>query len=97
MRAPRRALAVFAFALAASALAPAIARACAVCAGRDESLGWVMFVSSLALSMLPLALIGGGVWYLRRRARQLAVAEEAEEAQRAVASARRASPAARTA
>jgi uncharacterized membrane protein len=97
MSAPRRALAGSTLGPAAVLLAPGAARACAVCAGQDEAVGWVMFVSSLALSMLPLVLIAGGVWYLRRRARQLAAVEAAEEAQRAVASPRRTAPAARTA
>lgn len=90
----RRAAAAWGLALAGVLLLPGAARACAVCAGQDESVGWVMFVASLALSALPLALIGGGVWYLRRRARQIAAAEAARPG---AAAARSAAPAARTA
>lgn len=71
---------VAALALAAALLAglagPEAARACAVCAGQDDAaVGLAMLKGSLLLSLLPLAMIGGGVWYLRRRARQIEAAE----------------------
>jgi hypothetical protein len=90
----RRAAPAWGLALAGTLLFPGAARACAVCAGRDEAVGWVMFVASLALSVLPLALIGAGVWSLRRRARQIAAAEAARLG---AAAPRAASPSVRTA
>ena len=80
--APRLLRAALGAALSAALLAPEAAHACAVCAGQDESVGWVMFQTSLGLSMLPLALSGGGVWFLRRRARQLGAAEAHRDEER---------------
>jgi hypothetical protein len=68
-------------ALAAVLLAPDAARACAVCAGKDSAaVSWAMLKGTALLSLLPLGVIGTGVWYLRRRARQLAAAEAARSA-----------------
>ncbi len=52
---------------------PAAARACAVCTSKDDAAFNVAMLKGTALlSLLPLALIGGLVWYLRRRAREIA-------------------------
>ena len=50
---------------------PRIASACAVCfSGRDETrLAYVL--TTVLLTALPLALLGGFLWWLRRRARAL--------------------------
>lgn len=66
-------------ALAALALAlPRAAAACPMCmSGTDERVQTAFALGSLALSVLPLAMIGGGVWWLVRRARRI----EAQEAQ----------------
>lgn len=70
-------------ALAALLVAPDAARACAVCAGKDSAaVSWAMLKGTALLSLLPLGVIGTGVWYLRRRARQLADAEALAEAAR---------------
>ncbi len=54
-------------------LLPAAARACAVCTSQDDAAFNVAMLKGTALlSLLPLALIGGLVWYLRRRAREIA-------------------------
>jgi hypothetical protein len=67
--------------LALALLAPDAARACAVCAGKDSAaVSWAMLKGTALLSLLPLGVIGTGVWYLRRRARQLAAAEAARGA-----------------
>lgn len=53
------------------ALAPELARACAVCgAGADEDQSRVAYLlTTLALSALPLGLFGGFVLWLRHRAK----------------------------
>jgi hypothetical protein len=71
----RAAAALLALALALAA--PEAARACAVCTGQDSAaVSWAILKGTALLSLTPLAVIGAGVWYLRRRARQLAAAEE---------------------
>jgi hypothetical protein len=54
------------------ALAPELARACAVCgAGADEDESRVAYLlTTLALSVLPLGLFGGFVIWLRRQYRR---------------------------
>jgi hypothetical protein len=70
----------------AVALAPRAAWACAVCTGQDDAaVSLAMLKGTALLSLLPLALIGGLVWYLRRRAREVAagrVASSGPEAPR---------------
>jgi hypothetical protein len=56
--------------------APRAAHACAVCLGGQSDLAReAFFGTTLLLTLLPLALIGGLIWWIRRRARAL----EAEE------------------
>jgi hypothetical protein len=70
---------------AASALAivwsPRIGWACSVCtAGRDEA-NRVAFIATTAfLTFLPLLMIGGVVWWLRKRVHQLARASAGDRA-----------------
>ena len=70
----RKALPLLLLVLVMLALADA-ALACAVCNGgedlrtRDSYLNATIF-----MSVMPLGVIGGGLWYLRRRARALASA-----------------------
>jgi hypothetical protein len=65
-------------ALAAGALValalPEIAAACPMClAGQGSGgTGRAFAIGSVFLSITPLAVIGGAVWYLRRRSRALA-------------------------
>jgi 8-oxo-dGTP pyrophosphatase MutT (NUDIX family) len=69
--------------LAAGSLAPGVADACAVCLTQDsKAFAWALLKGTALLSLTPLAVIGLGVWYLRRRARQLDAAEAAEAARR---------------
>jgi hypothetical protein len=59
-------------AAAAVLAAPEVALACAVCTGNDPlAVSRAMLKGTVLLSLLPLALIGGVVLYLRRRARAL--------------------------
>ncbi len=59
-------------------LAPRVSFACAVCmSGREEASRWAFIGTTVALSLLPLSLVGGMIWWIRRRLRQL----EAEEAE----------------
>ena len=54
---------------------PEVASACPMCmAGQGGGTQRAFALGSLFLSVLPLAVIGGAVWYLRRRARALAAA-----------------------
>lgn len=64
-----------AIAIAAIALAPRAALACSVCsAGRDDEARAAFLGTTALLSLLPLALIGGLAWWVRRRSRELAEA-----------------------
>ena len=68
-------------------LAPRAALACSVCmAGRDDETRAAFLLTTLFLTLLPLALIGGVVWWLTRRARAL-------EQQRSVGASPRLDPA----
>ena len=59
---------------------PELAAACPMCmAGQGGGTGRAFAIGSLFLSVLPLAVIGTAVWYLRRRARALAAAEPPRE------------------
>ena len=58
------------------ACAPRVALACSVCsAGRDDETRAAFLATTGLLTFLPLAMVGGLVWWLRRRARQLEAAE----------------------
>ena len=51
---------------------PQAALACAVCSSGKEEANRVAFsVTTAVLSVLPLLMVGGLVWWLRRRARDL--------------------------
>jgi cbb3-type cytochrome oxidase subunit 3 len=67
--------------LAAGALGlalPGAALACAMCvSGRDDDVKAAFVIASAFLTLLPLLLIGGGVLWLRRRARRIAAEEAA--------------------
>ncbi len=64
-----RALAAFTL-VAALSLAPRAAEACAVCFSGREGSRVAFIVTTAILTVLPLALIGGFVFWLRRRARE---------------------------
>ncbi len=58
--------------VAALATAPRVAEACYVCmSGRDDETRWAFIWTTGFLTVLPLGLLGGGFWWLRRRLRQL--------------------------
>lgn len=66
-------------------LAPRLSLACSVCMSyRKEASQWAFIGTTIALSLLPVSLIGGTIWWIRRRVRQL----EEEEAARRLASLR---------
>jgi uncharacterized iron-regulated membrane protein len=52
--------------------------------GREEASQWAFIGTTIGLSLLPLSLVGGMVWWIRRRLRQL----DADEAERRVAALR---------
>jgi hypothetical protein len=61
---------------AGAALAPEAARACAVCLSSTQDDTRLAFILSTGfMTFLPLGIVGGCVWWLRRRARALAAAE----------------------
>ena len=63
-------------------LAPRLALACPVCTGGQKAeVEWALLRGSLILSVLPLAAVGGGAWFVRRRARTLAAIAEARASQ----------------
>ena len=53
-------------------LAPRASQACAVCTSGTEDANRLAFIITTALlSFLPLLIVGGFVWWLRRRTREL--------------------------
>ena len=49
-------------------LAPRISEACAVCsAGREDETRTAFIVSTAGMTLLPLVLVGGLIWWIRRR------------------------------
>ena len=63
-------------------LAPRASLACAVCmSGREEASQWAFIGTTIGLSLLPVSLVGGMIWWIRRRLRRL----EAEESERRLA------------
>jgi hypothetical protein len=71
----------FASSLALAALSlPAQALACPVCsAGRDDAARQAFFDTTIFLSLLPLAMFGGIVYWLMRRARAVESHTQAPE------------------
>jgi hypothetical protein len=63
---------------AAALVLPEAALACPMCvSAQDEAVQTAFAVASLFMTAMPLGVIGGFVWWLRRRARQLAAEEAA--------------------
>ena len=62
-------------------LAPRWAEACAVCsAGREDETRTAFIVTTAGMTALPFVLVGGMVWYVRRRFIQAEKAERQEQA-----------------
>jgi len=58
---------------------PGISQACSVCStGREDENRLAFILTTAFLTFLPLSMIGGFVWYLRRRYLQLELELEAE-------------------
>lgn len=61
--------------LPATALAlalPDVASACAMCtSAQDDTVQAAFAIASLFMTLMPLAVVGGLVWFLRRRAQKL--------------------------
>jgi hypothetical protein len=53
----------------ALSLLPGLAHACAVCGGGNPANRFAFFVSTMALSLLPLGMFAGGFLWLRSRLR----------------------------
>ena len=61
---------------------PALARACAVCtAGRDEENAFAFLVTTVFMSIMPLAALGTLIFVLYRRIQKLEADREATESQ----------------
>lgn len=75
-------------ALALSLAAPATAQACAVCGAAVERSKAAFLGTTILLSLLPLALIGGALWWISRHARERLAGEFAERERPTVAPAR---------
>jgi len=72
-------------------LAPAAARACAVCgAGATDRNNVAFMISTIFLSLLPLIAVAAGALWLRRRARAVRTAESFAREAAATAGAQRA-------
>ena len=57
---------------------PRVAAACAMCtSAQDDAVQLAFAVASLFMTLMPLAVIGGLVFYLRRRAQKLRAEEAA--------------------
>ena len=55
---------------------PELAQACAVCgAGQQEDTRLAFILTTAFMTFLPLSMMGGAVWWLCRRARQLESAQ----------------------
>lgn len=77
MNAPRLAACLAAAWATLLVLAPRVVLACSVCsAGRDDETRAAFIATTGLLTVLPLAMVGGLIWWLRRRARELDRAEE---------------------
>ena len=64
--------------IGAALSAPDAARACSMCiSAQDDAVQSAFAVASLFMTVMPLSAIGSLVWWLRRRARQLAAEEAA--------------------
>jgi len=51
---------------------PELAQACAVCgAGQDEDTRLAFILTTAFMTFLPLSMMGGALWWLRRRVRGL--------------------------
>ena len=77
--------------LAAAGLsaAPRVAQACAVCSsGREDDVQFAFIATTVFLSVLPLGMLGGAVWWLRRRLRELEASQARREAGLAAAASR---------
>ena len=59
-----------------------IASACSVCFGGETETRQAFYTTALALTVLPVIMIGGGAYALHRRFRKLAEEEEADGAVR---------------
>jgi hypothetical protein len=77
-----RGRALLAFAIAAFlAWMPRVAEACAGCIARGDDDSREAFVATtVVLSLLPFLFVGALIWWIRRRARELALRAEAESA-----------------
>ena len=58
---------------------PTLALACPVCGTAKESTREAFLATTIVMSLLPLAIIGGGVWWLWRRAQALDAVEPGEQ------------------
>ncbi len=58
---------------------PALALACPVCGTAKESTRNAFMGTTIVMSLLPLAIIGGGMWWLWRRSQELDSVEPGEQ------------------
>ena len=68
----------------AALLVPELADACAVCFSASEESRGAFVITTIFLSVLPVALIGGFVWWLRARIRELEAERAETQPRRAV-------------
>jgi len=65
---------------------PQLARACAVCmSGREDDVQFAFILTTVLMSILPLMLVGGVVWWIRRRLCEMEANQAARDALAVVA------------
>ena len=66
---------------AAIVASPQLARACAVCmSGREDDVQFAFLATTAVMSVLPVMVVGGAVWWLRRRIREMEANQTARDA-----------------
>jgi len=69
VKSPRRLAALSALVLVLVLAAPALAQACEVCFSGPPRVRTAFFNATIFMSLLPLGMIGWGLWWLRRQLR----------------------------
>ncbi|MCY4398108.1 MAG: hypothetical protein OXE96_02030 [Gemmatimonadetes bacterium] len=80
IRARRRRVVAGVIALVAMAVFPDVAHACPVCFDRDDEARIAFLATTGLLTVLPLGLVAGTGWWLRKRVREVEAKADRQEA-----------------